>query len=88
MRSLIGPSRACAGRGAIIVIMAAYDVHHSDPHPVARSAAVRSGREQDPLTREDARRLNIDERLAAGCELSRAAVRMLGAATGRAARKS
>jgi hypothetical protein len=59
--------------------MAPYDVNHRDPHPLARSAAVRSATEQDPLTREHARKMTIAVRLRTGFELSRLASRLRAA---------
>lgn len=56
--------------------MRAYDAEHSDPRPLARSAAVRSVREQDPAVRMAAREMSMAERLAAGFELSRLASRV------------
>jgi hypothetical protein len=62
--------------------MRPFDVEHRDPAALGRSAAVRSRTEQDPLTREDAKRLTPAQRLRAGFELSRFASRL------RAARRS
>lgn len=59
--------------------MARYDVDHRDPRPVARTAALRSGREQDPRTRAHARGMTMEERLRAGFELCRAASLIHGA---------
>jgi uncharacterized membrane protein len=53
--------------------VSSYVVHHDDPHPLARSAAIRSAREVDPATREDDLRLTMSQRLAIGLELSRVA---------------
>jgi hypothetical protein len=55
------------------------DVHHRDPLPLARSAALASGREQDPRTRADARAMSMAERMRAGFELSRFASRVRSA---------
>lgn len=49
------------------------DVTHEDPSALARSAAVRSAREQDPRTRAAARAMDMSERLGVGLELSRIA---------------
>lgn len=53
-------------------------VEHPDPHSRARRAAVGSPREQDPLTRQHARRLMMTERLRQGFALSRTASRLRG----------
>jgi hypothetical protein len=73
----MGKTYSCS---AIIVCVESYDVHHPDPSPLARAAAVRSAREQDHRTRDDSLRLSMSERLALGFELSRAAARMRGIA--------
>jgi hypothetical protein len=56
--------------------MRPFDVTHRDPHPLARSAAIRSMREQDPYTRSTARSMTIAQRLRAGLALSSAAWRL------------
>jgi len=56
--------------------MPPYDVRHRDQHPLARSAAVRSASEQDPLTRAHVRAMTMAERLRAGWALSRLTARL------------
>jgi hypothetical protein len=59
--------------------MRPFDVLHRDPHQLARSAAVRSRREQDDRTRAHSRELTIEERLREGLRLSRLAARLRAA---------
>jgi len=58
-----------------------FDVHHHDPLPVARAAAVSSRAEQDPRTRDRARTMTRAQRLREGFALSRFASRIAGAAS-------
>lgn len=53
-----------------------FDFEINDPLALARSAAIRSAREQDPLTRETARRMTPAERLRTAFELSRVAAEL------------
>jgi len=59
----------------------AFDIGHEDPAPLARAAAIRSPREQDPAVRDRARQQTPAERLREGVLLARFA-RRLGRATG------
>jgi hypothetical protein len=56
--------------------MPPFEVHHPDPHRLARTAAVRSAREQDASTREHSRTMTTEQRLRAGFELSRMASKL------------
>ncbi len=60
--------------------MPAFEIHHDDPRPVARAAALRSPSERDPATRAHGRALSMPERLRAGFALSSFASRLLGTA--------
>lgn len=53
------------------VRMAAFDVRHHDPAPVARAAAVRSAQERDASLRDRARAQSMVERLREGFVLAR-----------------
>ena len=50
--------------------MAGFDIVHRDPAPLARAAAVRSGRERDPRVRERAAAQTMAERLREGFRLA------------------
>jgi hypothetical protein len=53
-----------------------FEVVHSDPASLARSAAVRSRAEQDPLTRDAAKAMTPADRLRAAFRVSRYAARL------------
>ncbi len=53
-----------------------FEIVHDDPRAQARVAAVASGRERDPATRERERSMTMQQRLRAGFELSRFASRL------------
>lgn len=63
--------------------MRAFDVGHEDPAPLARAAAIRSPREQDPAVRGHARQQTPAERLRDGLVLARFARRLDRAAGAR-----
>jgi len=56
--------------------VAAFDVRHDDPVPIARAAAVRSAEERDPNLREWALAQSMAERLRDGFALSRFATQL------------